>query len=347
MKTQRFLLALGVSLGVLLAFNAVIANVAAHSKRQQALAALAHPPVGTPVVFLGNSLMAAGGDPNAFRSIWCAQPAAAPSLNLALSATSPVEHYLIWKTALAHDLRPKWLIYGFFDDQLNATARGDWSDLVGNRALSYYFPSEAAKLYAPGSSLKRWQLKLTAQVPMLSERSSPWSTVERWRRQLESIGLPAKKTNRFGRVDDFGPRSAAEIASFDRRCREITESKVGFSAPVRQIIELAHDHQIRVLFVEMPMPRPHRESFYCLPVWPRLRNHVRQLAGEAGVTYLNASDWVIDDSQFADALHLNPAGARVFSARLARELAQLDPTKALNGEGLAHQANRPAPAPTD
>jgi hypothetical protein len=343
MKTQRFLLALGVSLGVLLAYNAVIAKVAAKSHRQQALAALTHPPAGTTVVFLGNSLMEAGGDPAAFRSAWAAQPASAPSLNLALSATSPVEHYLIWKTALAHGLRPKWLIYGFFDDQLSATSRGDWADLVGNRALSYYFPAEAAELYAPGSSLKRWQLELTAQVPMLSERSSPWTTVERWRRQLEAIGLPAKEANRFGRVDDFGPRSAAEIASFERRCRAITDGRIGFSTPVRQIVELAHAHQVRVLFVEMPMPRPHWESFYSLPVWPRLRNHLQHLAAEAGVTYLNASAWVADDAQFADALHLNPAGARVFSARLARELAQLDPPPTLNGAGLAHQVSRPVP----
>ena len=347
MKTQRFLLALGVVAVVLGGYNVFVATVAAKSQRQQALAALAHPPAGTTVVFLGNSLMAAGGDPDSFRSAWAAQPASAPSLNLALSATSPVEHYLICKTALAHGLRPKWLIYGFFDDQLNATTRGDWSDLVGNRALSYYFPTEAAELYAPGSSLKRWQLALTTQVPMLSERSSPWTTVERWRRQLGSIGMPAKKTNRFGQVDDFGLRSAEEIASFERRCRAITDGRVGFSTPVRQIVELAHAHQVRVLFVEMPMPRPHWESFYSIPVWPRLRIHVQHLAAEAGVTYLNASDWVGDDAQFADALHLNPAGARVFSARLARELAQLDPPTTLNGAGLAHQSNRPTPPSTN
>jgi len=34
-------------------------------------------------------------------------------------------------------------LIGFFDDQLNVPPKGNWSDLVGNRAFSYYFPSEA------------------------------------------------------------------------------------------------------------------------------------------------------------------------------------------------------------
>ena len=340
MKTKRLQIALGMAVLALVGYNGIIAVEAERSQRQRALAALAHPPADTEVVFLGNSLMEAGYDPASFRSAWSSHPTAAPSLNLALSATTPVEHYLIWKRALEHNLKPKWLIYGYFDDQLNATNRGDWSDLVGNRAFSYYFPEQAAELYAPGSSVKRWELSLSRCLPMIAERSSLWTKVEHWRRQIEAVGMPVKKTTRFGRVEDFGPRSPVEVASFENRCSVITDGKVGFSTAIRKIVELAHAHQIRVLLVEMPMPKQHRESFYSLPVWPRLRDHVRHLAVEADVTYLNASDWVGDDGQFADSMHLNPDGARVFSDRLARSLAQLDPPGGLNGAELAQHAVR-------
>ena len=127
-------------------------------------------------------------------------------------------------------------------------------------------------------------------------------------------------------MNDFGPPGAPEIASFVERCTAITDTRAGFSAPISQIVQLAHAHQIRVLFVEMPMPRQHRAAFYAKPIWPRLRAHVRELASAAGATYLNASDWVEDESHFADSMHLNPDGARVFSARLAQSLAQLSQT---------------------
>ena len=344
LKTKRLLIALGVAVAVLIGYNRLIAHLATRSQRQHALAVQTHPPADTAVVFLGNSLMEAGGDPAAFRAAWPLHPA--PSLNLALGATSPVEHYLIMKNALDHGLRPQWLVYGYFDDQLNATIGGDWSDLVGNRALSYYFPEQAAELYVPGSSLKRWQLSVTQRLPMLSERSSLWTKVERWRRQLGAIGLPTQATNRFGRVNDFGPRGPEEIASFERRCRSITDGQVGFSAPIRQIIELAQAHQIRVVLVEMPLPRPHRAAFYTTAVWPRLRQQINQLAAASGASYLNASDWVNDDDQFADSVHLNPAGARLFSSRLALWLAKLAPpdqsgsaTLAQNPEGRLDPAS--------
>ena len=336
MKTKRFLITLGITLFVLLGYNALIARLAVHSQRQQALTAVSHPPKNISVVFLGNSLMEAGGDPASFRAGWPTNQPAAPSLNLALGATSPVEHYLIWRRAIAHELRPQWLVYGFLDDQLNAPTRGDWSDLVGNRALSYYDPERAAEFYAPGSTLKRWELVFTQHVPMLAERSSLWTKVERLRRQFSSIGLPPEKTNRFGRVDDFGPPGAPEIASFIDRCTAITETRAGFSAPINQIVQLSHEHNIRVLFVEMPMPQQHRAAFYAKPIWPRLRTHVRELASTAGVTYLNASDWVEDERQFADSMHLNPEGARVLSTRLAQMMAKLGQTGESITTNLAH-----------
>jgi lysophospholipase L1-like esterase len=63
---------------------------------------------------------------------------------------------------------------------------------------------------------------------------------------------------------------------------------------------------------------------------------VRELANTAGVTYLDASDWVEDERQFADSMHLNMEGARVFSTRLAQTLAKLGQTSESVTTNLAH-----------
>jgi len=261
MNAKRLFIALGVAVAILAGYNVLIARTAQTSQRQRMRATLEHLPTSVDVVFLGNSLVAAGCDTAAFTSAWPQAGRSSSSINLALGATTPVEHCLIWQSALEHNLRPKYLVYGFFDDQLNAAVQGNWPDLVGNRAFSYYFPERAAELYAPGSTWKRWELSLTQRVPMLAERSSLWTQIELMRRKLEDVGLPRKKTNRFGRVDDFGALEENEIGSFNRRCGTVVNEKADFSRPIREIIRLAQEHGIRVVFVEMPMPSRHRDVF--------------------------------------------------------------------------------------
>lgn len=324
MNAKRLFLAAGLALAILACYNVAIAYTSRTSQRQRARSALERLPANTEVMFLGNSLVEAGCDVAAFASAWPREAQAEPAINLALGATTPVEHYLILHRALERGVRPKYLVYGFFDDQLNAPVHGEWSDLVGNRAFSYYFPNEAAELYAPNSTLKKLELRFTQRVPMLAERSSLWTQVELLRRRIEDIGMPPKKTNRFGRVDDFGALEAKDIASFNRRCASVVESDGGFSRPLREILRLAHAHDIKVVLIEMPMPSRHREIFYASPVWPRMRAHLQKLAALEGATYLTASDWVKDDGKFEDATHLNEAGAKFFSTRLAETIAHME-----------------------
>src|SRR5882724_2574789 len=156
---KRLFLPLGILLLILVGYNLLIHHTAKSTYRRHLLTSLSEIPLDTDFLFLGNSLVEAGCDPSTFREAWPAAPSAPKPVNIALGATSPVEHYLILKHALERPIHPKYLIYGFFDDQLNGPSRGDWADLVGNRAFSYYFPDEAAGLYAPGSLFKKWQLR--------------------------------------------------------------------------------------------------------------------------------------------------------------------------------------------
>ncbi len=156
MKSRRLIIAVATLLVILAAYNVLIARAARTSQRQRILTRLSQMPAQTGCIFLGNSLVEAGCDVEAIKDSWAGTPPEMTAVNLALGATSPVEHYLILDQALRQPLqRAKYLVYGFFDDQLHSPPAGDWSDLVGNRALSYYFPEQAASLYAPGSRLKK------------------------------------------------------------------------------------------------------------------------------------------------------------------------------------------------
>lgn len=311
-----------IALMILAIYNILIFSAAKHTQRQHLLSVIDHLPSSTGCVFLGNSLIEAGCDAAAFQTAW-PQNDSPQTVNLGLGATTPVEHYLILQRAFSRPTQIKYVIYGFFDDQLNAAPNGKWEDLIGNRAFSCYFPRDAAAFYAPHSSLTKWQLELTKNVPMLAERSSLWDRVELFRRQIDEIGMPKHQVNRFGRAGDFNALEAKDVPDFTHRCEAIVQEQKGFSTPVQAIIDLAHQHGAEVFFVEMPMSPHHRETFYSLPVWTEMRARLQTLASKQRVTYITASDWVPDGKDFEDAVHLNEQGARYFSARLASTLSQL------------------------
>jgi hypothetical protein len=320
---RRLFIPIAIALVILLAYNLVIARAAKKTQRQHLLSALDSLPPATDCLFLGNSLIEAGCDTNAFESGWSRSEGTPIAVNLGLGATTPVEHYLILKRAFAQPVHIKYVIYGFFDDQLNAAPDGTWEDLIGNRAFSYYFPKDAASFYTPNSRLGEWRLEMTEHVPMVAERSSLWDRVELFRRRLDEIGMPKQKVNRFGRAGDFNALESKDVPSFVQRCDAIVQARKGFSAPIQAMIDLAHEHGAKFFLVEMPMSPRHRETFYSLPVWTEMRERLQSLAREQRVSYVTASDWVTEGTNFEDTVHLNESGARRFSARLGLTLSQM------------------------
>ena len=53
-----------------------------------------------------------------------------------------------------------------------------------------------------------------------------------------------------------------------------------------------------------------------------MRACLRTIAEQNHAEYICASDWIADDKDFEDAVHLNEHGAKQFSARLAEALSQ-------------------------
>jgi hypothetical protein len=130
-------------------------------------------------------------------------------------------------------------------------------------------------------------------------------------------------------VENFAALEASDAAAFNERCVAAMSRKEGFSDPVQKMIHLAREHGAKVVLVEMPMPSRHRNLFYSTEAWLKLRWHLQSVAAANEAIYLSASDWVQDDGKFEDVTHLNEAGAKDFSAQLARAMAKL-----ANAEGV-------------
>src|SRR5512140_205068 len=164
----------------------VVVNIGLHyaghgTQRGRLLARLRQVPLNAECLFVGNSLVEAGCDLDAFAA-GLEQRSSARFVNLALGGTSSLEHYLILRKAYERPIHPRLIVYGFMDDQLYSSVSARWSDLTGNRGFCYYFPSETAALAQPKSRLSRAQLQIVANIPMLAERSTLWAKVEKLRR---------------------------------------------------------------------------------------------------------------------------------------------------------------------
>lgn len=310
MAARHFFIQCALAVLLLVLSNLAVRQLAVNSVPRQILKSAQESPPASDL-FLGNSTMAAGVDEGAFTG---GDPLIRP-LNLGLGSSSPVEHYLLYRQQ--HQHRGADVYYGFLDTQLTDQPRGDWSDLVGNRALVYYVePDTARELYSFRSSTQGVLFQLTSHVPMLVERLSIWAKVERLRRVLQEIGMPKLDTNRFGRAEDF---SALELKQDDfiARCNIAVANRTPLNRPISSLFDDVHGAGSQLYVVEMPMPAHHHEQFYNLPSWKAYRQYLQTKIEEGNGVYVNASRWVGDEG-FSDSLHLNSHGAKQFSQRLGR-----------------------------
>lgn len=311
MTSRRLLPSVVAALAVLVVFNLAVAAATQLTARRKFLGRLEAAAADTQLVFLGNSLMEYGADPPAFQAAWTPPGQAPRSVNAGLHATSPVEHALLLQVALARMPQVKTLVYGVFDDQLSLRPRSGWRDMISSRALSYSFPKEAAALYEPGSVGAEWSFRAMALVPMLADRTTLWSKVETLRQALRAWGMPPRPPP---------PENLTELAG---RLETVVRERRELSPAVREIFRLARERDVQVLVVEMPSGHP--ATFHDGPAASALRDYSRAQVEAAGGRYLDASDWILDRALYReDAAHMNPEGARVFSERLARELARTD-----------------------
>jgi len=316
---KNFLVSLGLVAGILIAFNLIVRHIARNSVPRQLVREL-DATAGITHLALGNSLMAAGFDSSVFDASMAPQPVIA--FNAGLGASGTVEQLMILQRALRDASTVKVVIYGFFDFQLTDPPSVTLSDLIGNRAAAFYLdPGLALRSYQMSPS-DRLEFELLRHVPMVVERGGIWAKVEKMRREMGEVGMPPVETNRFGQVADFALLEARSPADFASQCER--GQKTRLSQPVVEMIADAHARGAQVVIVEMPMHPYHQSHFYALASWDKYRDHLRKLVEAQQATYLNADDWIEDQNEFADHLHLAPSGAKDFTARLAVRIREMD-----------------------
>jgi hypothetical protein len=288
---------------VYLTRNSVPRRVMRHARESRSASVLA----------LGNSLIAAGFDEGAFDTGALLSPPRGAS-NLGLGSSLPVEQLLLLRYAIAHGIRPRLVVYGFYDFQLTATNQLTTGELIGNHAMLYYVEPFYARRFYSLSLHDASQFRAMHAIPMLADRGAVWAKVEILRRAFAQQGMPAEGINRFGRVSDFSLLESDNSEDFQRQCEGSLNLQL--APPVKELIHEAHDAGVTIAIVEMPMRGAHRKLFYDTACWPRYVAHVRNMLVSYDVVYVDASNWIQDDSLFADPLHLSPTGAAQFSKRL-------------------------------
>jgi hypothetical protein len=310
MTTRAFAIQVAVFAALLGALNIAIQRLTVNAVPRQLLRSIdstSH----VESLLAGNSLVAAGLD----ASTYAATRGRGVALNIALGSTSPIEHDLLFRRALA--LRPARLVYGFFDAQLTESPSVGWTDLFGNRAAAFYVePDVAERFIADGDRWRRYEFRVLRHVPMFVERATIWARVERWRRWLKDLGMPEEAEGRFGRIADFAELEPLAPAEFRASCSIVVAARTPLSAPILDLLVEARRHGTAVQIVEMPQSAAHRTRYYDTPEWAAYRRYVEDEVRRLGATYVQASDWM-PDTAFEDGMHLSAAGARTFSVRLA------------------------------
>ena len=272
---------------------------------------------------LGNSLMQAGFDAAIFQAACRSRRGNVIALNAGLGSSYPVEHLLLLRRAFQKRAGLDCVMYGFFDFQLMQPPQTSLHELIGNRAMLYYFEPDVAARYYQWPPGDRLAFHITRFFPAIEERGAVWAKVEMLRRRFSGLGMPAQQNNQFGRTQDFALLEADSPAQFARECDQAVAARRELSQPVLDMIRLTREHGARMVMIEMPMSPTHIERYYSTPSWQHYRAYLKELLAAHGADLVSAGDWVPEDRLFADHLHLSPEGSIVFSRRLALVVGQV------------------------
>src|SRR5262249_7927243 len=138
-----------------------------------------------------------------------------------------------------------------------------------------------------------------------------------------SVEAHGTAENRFGRLADMGGLED------NLRGQAVARMERSLLAPrppaterwLTHLIDLLRGKQIAFAIVELPMREGYRRAVRDTRIAQAYRERLERRLTEWGGTLLDLGepDW-IDDSYFADALHLGENGARLFSSDLGAQL---------------------------
>ena len=223
------IVSLSVATALFVAFNICVAWMARNSVPRQLLRQIDRTR-GVTDIAIGNSLMFSGFDADAYDQELAADHVVA--MNAGLGASSVVEHLEILSRALERDDSIRVAIYGFFDFQLTDPPVTTVSDLFGNRAMSYYAALAIALQFYEMPLRDRIAVRVLRHVPVWVDRSMLWAKVEKLRRAMGQVGMPAVETNQFGRASDFTLLEASSPEEFEKECRLAIDGRADSAGPL-------------------------------------------------------------------------------------------------------------------
>jgi hypothetical protein len=314
MRPRSFFISAIIAATLFAALNIAVAALGKNTVPRQIVRRIELTP-GLNCLALGNSLMEAGFDAPVFQS--ASRRDGVIALNAGMGSSYPVEHLLLLRRAFQKRTGLTCVMYGFFDLQLMEAPHTSLGELIGNRAMLYYFEPDVAARYYQWPLGDRLAFHLTRLFPAIEERGALWAKVEKLRRRLSGMGMPAQQTSQFGRAQDFALMEADNPALFARQCDAAVATRRELSRPVLDMISLTREHGARIVMIEMPMSPSHVERYYSTASWQRYREYLKELLASHGADFVSASDWIPEDRLFADHLHLSPEGSIVFSRKLA------------------------------
>jgi hypothetical protein len=316
MRTRDFIIQLLTACAALLLANLLVGRGARNSVPQQELrhARLSSP---TDCIFAGSSVVVHGMDPAAFEAALPPSLQGKTPLNIGMRSSTVVEHDFLLFEALKRNPRPRWVIYGFFGEEITTPISWKWSDLISNRSMVFHADPVVLPSVLPDSPALRLLVRAVRFCPLLTERGQLWAKVERIRRVLEEVGMPPVALGAGGRLADI--RQLVQDGDIDSRLKAAIGRGQVLSPPFKAFLDLALAHRARVFVVAMPQSKSSRAFYARVPYLENLRN----VLDTEDVTLISAVDWM-NDSDFLDDIHLSGEGAARFSRRLATAVAQLD-----------------------
>ena len=265
-------------------------------------------------LFLGNSLIAEGID-----TVVCSKQRLT-CMNAGIGATQSSEHAAIAQEAIASGVRGK-LIYGFMDLTLSESPEPGWK---GNRSIAFHLKNVNIPESYGLNGVSRYDFILRQNVPLLTYQDSLWAKVER-----------QSATNTLGRARDYSALVDGSSERFAARVRKAMAKTWLLCPEVMRLLNAAAKDGREVVFVVMPMPAKHRNAYYRTPDWQAYLDRLATELDALGARLVNMDEMALD-SDFADEVHLSPAGATAFTEFLLPELVRARIPRTGNPVGKSH-----------
>jgi hypothetical protein len=265
-------------------------------------------------LFLGNSLIAEGID-----TVVCSKQRLT-CMNAGIGSTQSSEHAAIAQEAIASGVRGK-LIYGFMDLTLSESPEPGWK---GNRAIAFHLKNVNIRESYGLTGVSRYDFILRQNVPLLTYKDSLWAKVER-----------QSATNTLGRASDYSALVDGSSERFAARVRKAMAKTWLLCPEVMRLLNAAAKDGREVVFVVMPMPAKHRNAYYRTPDWQAYLDRLATELDALGARLVNMDEMALD-SDFADEVHLSPAGATAFTEFLLPELVRARIPRTGNPVGKSH-----------